>query len=114
MYYMSMHVFMQEGKHACMETSRQTCSSLHTCLYSRATKESALVSIFRSCEVLVGVDEPVYNKYGRNMDEVTKMVKRQFDAVNQIFDQRVFSGPCLLYTSPSPRDLSTSRMPSSA
>ena len=23
-------------------------------------------------------------------------------------------GPCLLYTSPSPRDLSTSRMPSSA
>ena len=26
----------------------------------------------------------------------------------------VTSGPCLLYTSPSPRDLSTSRMPSSA
>ena len=25
-----------------------------------------------------------------------------------------WSGPCLLYTSPSPRDLSTSRMPSSA
>ena len=28
--------------------------------------------------------------------------------INQLF------GPCLLYTSPSPRDLSTSRMPSSA
>ena len=27
---------------------------------------------------------------------------------------RVWSAPCLLYTSPSPRDLSTSRMPSSA
>ena len=26
----------------------------------------------------------------------------------------VVSGDCLLYTSPSPRDLSTSRMPSSA
>ena len=26
----------------------------------------------------------------------------------------VDAGPCLLYTSPSPRDLSTSRMPSSA
>ena len=25
-----------------------------------------------------------------------------------------YTGPCLLYTSPSPRDLSTSRMPSSA
>ena len=26
----------------------------------------------------------------------------------------IFGGTCLLYTSPSPRDLSTSRMPSSA
>ena len=34
-----------------------------------------------------------------------------------IIDKDWFSivgGPCLLYTSPSPRDLSTSRMPSSA
>ena len=28
--------------------------------------------------------------------------------------QDIVSGICLLYTSPSPRDLSTSRMPSSA
>ena len=28
--------------------------------------------------------------------------------------QRLLQEPCLLYTSPSPRDLSTSRMPSSA
>ena len=27
---------------------------------------------------------------------------------------KILSGACLLYTSPSPRDLSTSRMPSSA
>ena len=31
-----------------------------------------------------------------------------------VFTQLDGSGPCLLYTSPSPRDLSTSRMPSSA
>ena len=31
-----------------------------------------------------------------------------------IMDPSSFIGPCLLYTSPSPRDLSTSRMPSSA
>ena len=31
-----------------------------------------------------------------------------------IFAQLPFDHPCLLYTSPSPRDLSTSRMPSSA
>ena len=29
-------------------------------------------------------------------------------------DGNTISSPCLLYTSPSPRDLSTSRMPSSA
>ena len=28
--------------------------------------------------------------------------------------QKAYAGNCLLYTSPSPRDLSTSRMPSSA
>ena len=33
-------------------------------------------------------------------------------AVEKVFDVKVTS--CLLYTSPSPRDLSTSRMPSSA
>ena len=30
------------------------------------------------------------------------------------FLNRVYTNACLLYTSPSPRDLSTSRMPSSA
>ena len=29
-------------------------------------------------------------------------------------DKKMIAHPCLLYTSPSPRDLSTSRMPSSA
>ena len=32
----------------------------------------------------------------------------------KIFDPQGLPLPCLLYTSPSPRDLSTSRMPSSA
>ena len=31
-----------------------------------------------------------------------------------IYGNNIISGACLLYTSPSPRDLSTSRMPSSA
>ena len=34
--------------------------------------------------------------------------------IDQICDKYGFSYYCLLYTSPSPRDLSTSRMPSSA
>ena len=36
------------------------------------------------------------------------------DAIFGGFDSSVNGTPCLLYTSPSPRDLSTSRMPSSA
>ena len=35
-------------------------------------------------------------------------------ALPEILDNRPVGRPCLLYTSPSPRDLSTSRMPSSA
>eukprot|EP00831_Metopus_contortus_P029543 TRINITY_DN24292_c0_g1_i3.p1 TRINITY_DN24292_c0_g1~~TRINITY_DN24292_c0_g1_i3.p1 ORF type:complete len:176 (-),score=33.46 TRINITY_DN24292_c0_g1_i3:72-599(-) len=46
-------------------------------------------------------------------------VRRQFDKSIQFLEMKKHSdirnyNPCLLYTSPSPRDLSTSRMPSSA
>ena len=38
----------------------------------------------------------------------------QFNSTNRIENRRSNNNDCLLYTSPSPRDLSTSRMPSSA
>ena len=38
-------------------------------------------------------------------------LKKKFD---EIFSATKYTKACLLYTSPSPRDLSTSRMPSSA
>ena len=41
-------------------------------------------------------------------------IGRKSDGVNSSFTVRKLSYGCLLYTSPSPRDLSTSRMPSSA
>ena len=34
--------------------------------------------------------------------------------LRQLMTEALDASPCLLYTSPSPRDLSTSRMPSSA
>ena len=37
-----------------------------------------------------------------------------WDGKSLATDQQANDGSCLLYTSPSPRDLSTSRMPSSA
>ena len=40
--------------------------------------------------------------------------KRYFGDTSSPFRLWMYGKPCLLYTSPSPRDLSTSRMPSSA
>ena len=45
-------------------------------------------------------------------DELTVNLRRKIQL--QIAVNEEFVDPCLLYTSPSPRDLSTSRMPSSA
>ena len=56
-----------------------------------------------------------YNKPKRTPGHKTKshiVVAKEGDKIKTIrFGQK---GACLLYTSPSPRDLSTSRMPSSA
>ena len=41
--------------------------------------------------------------------DVTEAIQTELDKIARYHDQ-----VCLLYTSPSPRDLSTSRMPSSA
>ena len=56
------------------------------------------------------VDETTYYrqdvKYQKKLKDDDKLHKEK--------DARMKYGNCLLYTSPSPRDLSTSRMPSSA
>ena len=70
-------------------------------------------------------------RYGFQGQEMDNEIKGEGNSVNYTFrmhDPRVgrffavdpleksypWNSPCLLYTSPSPRDLSTSRMPSSA
>ena len=48
-------------------------------------------------------------------DETHKMqITRPFEIINQATDYDVRCSVCLLYTSPSPRDVEESRMPSSA
>ena len=52
-----------------------------------------------------------------DLKETTKVVdKQELNLWKRGFTPQaeIWNGSCLLYTSPSPRDLSTSRMPSSA
>ena len=55
------------------------------------------------CPIIIKSEKPVYMDY-----------ENFFSAVQRVKSRIILSHICLLYTSPSPRDLSTSRMPSSA
>ena len=48
------------------------------------------------------------------INDIIDVSKIEADKVEVVIEEFDLSGLCLLYTSPSPRDLSTSRMPSSA
>jgi len=68
-----------------------------------------------------GVDLPLPAAVGTNGTDFGSDPTLAFDSSNNVFYGYIvvffgaaFNTPCLLYTSPSPRDLSTSRMPSSA
>ena len=56
-------------------------------------------------------------KVGKSLSELRRQwsnISRDLDVTGEIKGQNGQAYNCLLYTSPSPRDLSTSRMPSSA
>jgi len=64
---------------------------------------------------LLGAAVAAYLVFGRKKKTPAEIERERRDWLNQI--GRITDGTvidCLLYTSPSPRDLSTSRMPSSA
>ena len=59
--------------------------------------------------------EQLAGKTGLEMMEAMLRAEIPYAAIARTLSfQLIEVGPCLLYTSPSPRDLSTSRMPSSA
>ena len=68
------------------------------------------------------IDDEVANRINRLVTETTPLFPNQaqipccYDVIDSLFEEKIplLLRRCLLYTSPSPRDLSTSRMPSSA
>ena len=60
-----------------------------------------------------------YQSMSNSVKDLTETItiKMEWDELNRELDRRTIQSPymiCLLYTSPSPRDLYRSRMPSSA
>ena len=73
-------------------------------------------SYARIQSILSGINfELSKDKYDRKLEDKEKELIKQIDLFPSAIAAAASShNPCLLYTSPSPRDLSTSRMPSSA
>ena len=79
--------------------------TLDTLKYIHAHKTGALLEVSVTAgAILAGADEEDVERLGK----YAQLIGLAFQVVDDILDC------CLLYTSPSPRDLSTSRMPSSA
>ena len=66
----------------------------------------------KTIEKFLGKDFKVESSFGHIADLPSKELGVDVD--KNFAPKYVVSSDCLLYTSPSPRDLSTSRMPSSA
>ena len=67
-------------------------------------------------DLKVGLDtdaESMHLEFMRGLPHLSDVQEMHSSVVSEI-DSRALNDDCLLYTSPSPRDLSTSRMPSSA
>ena len=73
--------------------------------------DDAVVGDKRETDTIVVRDDKVQELSVRDNDDRCDEGVRCLDATYRYFEP---DKPCLLYTSPSPRDLSTSRMPSSA
>ena len=68
---------------------------------------------FKEVQAKAGVHHGTYKVYV-NFTGIADITQLESQIFNNLFKEAIKINGCLLYTSPSPRDLSTSRMPSSA
>jgi len=83
----------------------RTLMDLGAVVADPAVVEAAAESAFRR-------DSELFARLKRRLEDEGRHGRRGFGTLRDIIDLR--DPDCLLYTSPSPRDLSTARMPSSA
>ena len=94
----------------------ETSEDMHFC-FSNKVRDSIKsyvakqLNIDESADLKILASKKIY--LTKNQAQIFYEVHKERPFFNSLVEYMT-SGPCLLYTSPSPRDLSTSRMPSSA
>ena len=89
-------------------------SMFHYPLPSRDLHRSIIIKLFGGEMLSIGADEDSFNQSNQVITQ-KRSVRYNLPGKSKIVPRSHFRlHVCLLYTSPSPRDLSTSRMPSSA
>ena len=82
---------------------------------NRQQTADLLTDLWQKFLIAVGENRQLDPKYLQEVAESTGFIEpKEAEKVGLIDEVAYFDNACLLYTSPSPRDLSTSRMPSSA
>ena len=81
------------------------------CLFTSFLLSQFLITSLTSSQVVASI--LVLTDAQRDLEEVEKLHEDERQFASQ-FDAERFGSTCLLYTSPSPRDATLSRMPSSA
>ena len=98
---------------------------LETIIQSKDKRISDLVILFAFSNLLLIPKKPIEFIEQGGLDQLKVILERSESKIKTnyygllcywilSYEEKFVSYACLLYTSPSPRDLSTSRMPSSA
>ena len=127
----NLHVFIAGRTQAKIDALAETINTTRgsaTAFVADTTSESDIAQLFRAAEEQGPIDLAIYNAGNNTPGDIIDMEADYFEQAWRVgcFGGFLFArealrkmqprgtGTCLLYTSPSPRDATLSRMPSSA